>query len=249
MYEDSGGNVAALLQVREPEPGQGLYWLDISSNDNSIPRSEFSPVYFDAGNGRIASSTLREVLPNGKLRAPFISRPSISPNSTGLEVDLLICDGGTDGNSTNEPDFFLCNNVTFITYQSWANASRGYFSHGSMAPQFEVAESSGSNDPSTRSFDLAYLETDSNLVYAVWVNGTHAYPIGQDVYDDPKAVPKVSFPFARLASINMFGKLCYLYHQINGTTLAEEQYDFSLQLWFTTYITVPILSTSVEDFQ
>ena len=247
IYEDSGGDVAALLQVREPKPGQGWYWLDVSRNDNSIPRTDFSPVYFDVGNGRIASSTLRESIPGAKLHAPFISRPSIRLNPPGLEVDLLVCDSGNNGTLTNNRDLFLCNNVTFITYQSWANASHGYFLHASR--QYDLAESSSLGFPSTRGFDLAYLETDSNEVSAVWVNGTHAYPIGQDVYDDPKAVPKASFPFARLASINLFGKTCYLYHQINGTTLAEEQYDFQLHLWLTTYITVPILSTNVEDFQ
>ena len=120
-----------------------------------------------------------------------------------------------------------------------------------MDPQYDLAESSSLNDTSISSFDLAYLETDTNGVYAVWVNGTHAYPIGveQGVDDDPKAVPQVSFPFARLASINLSGKSCYLYHQINGTTLAEEQYDFSLRQWLTTYITVPILGTNVTDFR
>ena len=100
LYKDSGGNVAALLQVPEPEPGHGLYWLDISSSVNSIPRSDFSPVYFHTDSGLVASSTLREVLPGGKLRAPFTSRSSISPNPSGPEVDLFVCDGGTDGNLT-----------------------------------------------------------------------------------------------------------------------------------------------------
>ena len=226
--------MTALLQVQEPEPGQGLYWLDISRNDNTIPRSDFSPVYFDAGYDRI-SSTLYESLPGAKLRAPFISRPSAELHGKGLAVDLLICDGGNDGDLTNKRDFPLCNNVTYITYQSWANASRGYFTSASV--QYPLAESNSLNYPSTRSFDLAYLDT-GNGVIAVWVNGTYVYSIGDYVYDKG-AVPQVSFPFARLASINVPGKSCYLYHQINGTTLAEEQYDFSLRQWLTTYITVP----------
>ena len=37
------------------------------------------------------------------------------------------------------------------------------------------------------------------------------------------ASPENSFPFARLASINV-GDFTYLYHQINETAFAEEQY-------------------------
>lgn len=135
--------------------------------------------------------------------------------------------------------------MTYITYHSWTNTSRGLFI---ASDQYNLSESNRFSYPGIRTFDLAYIST-GNSGYAVWVNGTHVSPIGGDFYDDSNAVPRASFPFARLASINLPGKLCYLYHQINGTTLAEEQSDFSLQLWLTTYITVPILNTSVEGFQ
>ena len=82
----------------------------------------------------------------------------------------------------------------------------------------------------------------------VWVNGTEVCLVEGCGYRG-NIVPQVSFPFTRLASINVPEKSPYLYHQINETTLAEEQYDFSLHEWLTTYITVPILNTSVEDFQ
>ena len=114
--------MAALLQVQESEPGQGLYWLDVSRNNNSIPRSDFSPVYFDVGYSRF-SSTLHESVPGAKLRPPFISWPSIRLHGLGLEVELLVCARGSREQAGDPFD-----NVTSITYQSWANASHGYFS-------------------------------------------------------------------------------------------------------------------------
>ena len=108
-YEDSGGNVRALLQVQEPEPGQGSYWLDVSRKDNSISRLDFSPVYYDVYGG-VASSTLQESLPGAMLRAPFISGPSTPLHGLGLEVDLLVCGGGNDGESPKEREVSLCNN-------------------------------------------------------------------------------------------------------------------------------------------
>lgn len=243
LYEDSGGNVGALLQVQEPWPGQGFYWLDVSRNDNSTPRSDFSPVYLDVDHGLVASSTLQESLPGVKLRAPFISVHSNDLPGPGLQVELFVCDDGNDGNLTNEREVSFCNSVRYITYQSWTNTSRGLFL---PAPKpYNLNESTSFNYTSIRSFDFAYLETAS----AIWVNGTHVSPIGDYVNDDGNGVPQVSFPFARLASINLPRKSCYLYHQINGTTLAEEQYDYSLHQWLTTHITVPIPNTSVEDLQ
>ena len=205
--------MATLLKVPESEPGQGLYWLDVSS-------------------------TLHESLPGAKLRAPFISGPSINLYETvelGPEVDLLACDDGNDGNDTKKWEVSLCNNVTYITYQVWTNASGGHFMNSARAlGQYDLAESNSFNYPSTKSFDFAFVS--DNL--AIWVNGTKAYPIGE--YDNSgNVVPQVSFPFTRLASINLPEKSCYLNHQINGTTLAEEEYDFSLHEWVTTYITVP----------
>ena len=234
IYEDSGGNVAALLQVQEPWPGQGLYWLDISRKDNSISRLDFSPVYFDVDSGvgydEVASSTLHESLPSAKLRAPFISGPSTYLQGLGLEVDLVVCDGGNDGDSPKEREVSLCNSVRYITYQSWTNTSRGLFI---PSEQFNLSESNSFSYPSSGSFDLAYLNIGDDT-FAVWVNGTNVYYVDSD-----EAVPGVSFPFTRLATINIPGVSCYLYHQIDGTTLAEEQYDLSLHQWVTTHIPVP----------
>ena len=67
----------------------------------------------------------------------------------------------------------------------------------------------------------------------IWVNGTQLMTFGV-------APQNTSFPFTRLASVNSADQsTSFLYHQINHTTLAEEQWDKSEQMWLPTqYITV-----------
>lgn len=53
-------------------------------------------------------------------------------------------------------------------------------------------------------------------------------------------LPSNEFPFTRLASVTLTdGSATYLYHQMNGTTFAEEQWDDTLRTWLSPeYITV-----------
>ena len=53
-------------------------------------------------------------------------------------------------------------------------------------------------------------------------------------------VPRNTFPFARLASASTLdNQTTYLYHQMNGTTFAEESYEVSVGEWSEpTYIHV-----------
>lgn len=55
-------------------------------------------------------------------------------------------------------------------------------------------------------------------------------------------LPNNSFPFARLASVTLADQSAtFIYHQINGTTFAEEQWDNSLNVWIpSVYITVSV---------
>ena len=57
---------------------------------------------------------------------------------------------------------------------------------------------------------------------------------------DEEYFPPVSpFPFTRLASTALVGSTSsYLYHQINDTTIAEDQYDSSSGHWISTNITI-----------
>ena len=73
---------------------------------------------------------------------------------------------------------------------------------------------------------------------ALWVNGTQPVIISQGTATF--GTPDNLFPFARLASVTLADQSAsFLYHQINGTTFAEEQWDTSLYTWLpSVYITV-----------
>ena len=71
---------------------------------------------------------------------------------------------------------------------------------------------------------------------AIWINHTQPTVLDPSSGDSP---PTNTFPFSRLAStISADLTYTYLYHQMNGTTLAEEQWDSNTQIWTTTYIPV-----------
>ena len=66
----------------------------------------------------------------------------------------------------------------------------------------------------------------------IWINGTQ--PVIRVLDDALQAeTPKSPFPFARLACVTSQNET-YLYHQINGTTFAEEQWHESVGTWGTT---------------
>ncbi len=54
------------------------------------------------------------------------------------------------------------------------------------------------------------------------------------------AMPDNVFPFSRLASVTSTdNSVTYLYHQMNGTMIAEEQFVASLNIWLpTVYIII-----------
>lgn len=97
---------------------------------------------------------------------------------------------------------------------------------------------------STPAFDtppMSYLDSirQSDIAmfgpqFAIWINGTQP----TFVYGGFE-LPDIVFPFRRLASVTLAdGSATFIYHQINGTTFAEEQWDNSLEAWIpSVYIT------------
>ena len=82
----------------------------------------------------------------------------------------------------------------------------------------------------------------SPLEFAVWVRGIE--PIILNNYGFETPAPNVSFPFRRLAGgISSDQAAYFLYHQINDTTFAEEQFDASSSDWLpSSYIPIPNLT-------
>ena len=150
LYENSGGNVAALLQVQQPISNtnltyndcsfSGSCWHDVTSINQSTLHSYFLPVEYNSSHdsyfhtlvstGVIDSSTLYESRPGARFSPPFATGASlhVDGRDPGLSVDLLICDNGTQtpSLSSGSPSS-RCNNVGYTTYRSWTNASYGFF--------------------------------------------------------------------------------------------------------------------------
>ena len=90
---------------------------------------------------------------------------------------------------------------------------------------------------------------DSDLVFissgqfSVWVNGSRLAVLPHLASGEVGLSHqlKAFFPFKRLASATSSDhSASYLYHQINGTTIAEEMWDALTNQWLpSSYITVP----------
>ena len=81
--------------------------------------------------------------------------------------------------------------------------------------------------------DKSDIATLSSAV-AIWINGTQPAMINSG------EAPDNIFPFARLGSVTLADQSAtFLYHQMNGTAFAEEQWDASQNAWLpSVYIIV-----------
>ena len=106
-----------------------------------------------------------------------------------------------------------------------------------LDPQDFGGSEGGTSIPSStliHQSDIALLGTGS----VMWINDTQAMMMFFDQNQEIGA-PNNAFPFARLASVILADKSTFLYHQMNGTTFDEEQWDASSEAWLpTVYITV-----------
>ncbi|KAM0804277.1 hypothetical protein BDR22DRAFT_970096 [Usnea florida] len=246
LYENPAGNVTALLAAWQRCASGAIYcvakdgevypagsWLDISKNYKSVPQSVFSPQYYNysgpnSDSVTVVSSTLYESSPGTIFSTPF----SIAFNSSD-QMDVLICAGNSQ--PTAKVDNPGCNSLMNTIYNPWTNSSHGaFFTEAGNPQQYQASNLSGIKDS-----DLVLIGTPQ---FALWVRGTEPVVSNHDGSQVP--APNVSFPFKRLAGITSEdGTASFLYHQINGTTFAEEQYDATSNEWLlSSYITVPELT-------
>ncbi len=95
--------------------------------------------------------------------------------------------------------------------------------------------SSGNSMPQS---DIAMFGT--SYLNSFWIKGTQPAFLTGGVQD--VGLPNNSFPFTGLASVTLADQSAtFIYHQMNGTTFAEEQWDNSLNAW------LPSVYFSVSD--
>ena len=139
LYEKPDGNITALLKVQvlcredidfcSDNGPTTQYWVDISKNNKSLPLSEFSPISPDVTDNGVTSRTLYDLSPGAILRTPFVSGATYPVTGSELNVQLVVCDEGTDQSISSNPDP-LCNSLTTFNYESWTNATHGHFTQG-----------------------------------------------------------------------------------------------------------------------
>ena len=140
LYEDSLGNVSALLEFAQlcngtcpytgwDVPNSNSYWIDISKNSEEAAGSSFSFNSTSAGLTNINSGTLYDTLPESRFSPWFAIGPAYPINGSDLIVQLLICDSRiTDvGLAVRKRDASSCGSMISLNYNPWTNSSHGYF--------------------------------------------------------------------------------------------------------------------------
>ena len=82
---------------------------------------------------------------------------------------------------------------------------------------------------SIRQSDIAGFGSNG---YGIWINGTQSALILPPYNSEIPTLPSTEFPFKRLASVKSDdGLTTFLYHQMDGATFAEEQWDDGVGAW------------------
>ena len=236
-YEDTSGKVSALLnRVSErPNPSSGLglqfQWINVTSQESEALPPEFrnAPGY---NYSKTFSHTLYESDPFTVYRTPFSSDGGLfySPSNPVLSAASPLTGGSI---------FWTGYNIGTTGPGNFSQVGMHYVSSywkpfREMTMELESKLPSG-NLYSIHQSDIALFGSG---VYGIWINGTQ--PALVTFSGLIPALPSNEFPFTRLASISTADMTTtYLYHQINGTTFAEEEWDDGLRAWSSTeYITV-----------
>ena len=211
-YENPTGNVSALLQRSVwTRYEQSFQWLDITSQSNQSLPGEFRNVPNSSVSNYGSSHTLHESLANTRLGTPFTSGANFVDSGVGNRSSL--------GMRFNAPSN---DSLVYVQYDLGLTGSGTYsevFSSGPMI-QYDTIHQS----------DVATIGDGGYI----WINGTQPVKSSKII-----GLPNNSFPFARLASVSTADWRTFLYHQMNGTTLAEELWDEYSKTWLASdFITV-----------
>ena len=230
-YENSTSQVSALLE-RITQNGTGYYtqYFDITSQ-----QSDSLPNEFHNQADSKASKTLYEIDIDVTLSAPFASG---SLNTSSVYA-VFYTPPNTLGSSRPGPSGgFWEETLCELDPSGSANFASTLWAFSIPRSQFfDLLTFTEHGDPGDRQYPIQNPPLQSDVALfgsgiAMWVDGTRAV-VTQNV-----GAPKTTFPFARLASTTLSdGTLTLLYHQMNGTTIAEELWsDWE---WVSTeYITI-----------
>ena len=87
-------------------------------------------------------------------------------------------------------------------------------------------------------YNTSTINSATTGPYGMVVNNSKLTMFGTK-YFGPRTGPETDFPFTRLATTTpMNSTIFYLYHQMNGTFIAEDSFDIAIGAWETTYIEI-----------
>ncbi|MCJ1384309.1 hypothetical protein MMC17_007425 [Xylographa soralifera] len=235
LYENTDGNPTWLV---------GSYATSNTSSDNY---SDFYWNWIDL-TGKLAlfvsSSTQPETIISGpqSMGTDFPLYPGVNDSSFLANADLLY-------------DICITFAVILAPSNSYPTNTSRIMGHCYNDTSFDYAITFSLGLPfsaspySTMDFTQGYITNTSSSLnsFLFYVNGTklESSPLQPATSEGPPISPPLSpFPFTRLA--NTVGltadtsQVIYLYHQINETTIAEDQWDIVNGKWTSNSITVAI---------
>lgn len=211
-YENPIGKVSALLQRVCFNLSVGdlvTSWVDITSQESKSLPDEFRNI---PGHGSFSNDSFS----NDSLSNTLYESDASATFSTPF-ASIANFSGG----ATEVALFYSPPNASFVgsMYDVRSSGPGGF------------SELPAGHQNTTMQSDVAFFGSE----FALQINGTQP----ATVIGGPEMFPNNELPFARLASVILADQFTFLYHQINGTAFAEEQWDDSAQEWLSPeYITV-----------
>ena len=214
-------------------------WIDLSRSKSN---SASSP-----------GAALSELFVNYTFGTPFTS---MEGNEANFSVGTVFTVDSTNPSYSDE--IHSNPNLLFANSQFQQNSDEGgngynckhwwFPNSGSKTVSWNWSDTLQFRDPSKHTSlhqsDLAMIGVTYDEAFPIWINDTKPaiffdkwVPVSKQPVPN---WPENAFPFTRLASVITPDKsITYLYHQMNGTTFAEEQWYNSVTDWSSpTYINV-----------
>ena len=228
------GNISTAVDTRS---------LSVNSISSFLPNTttNLALLYYENPNGKLSALLQRQDIEQVRW-IDITSQASESESEANITFSTPFTSGTNFSSSPGIGALFYTPDTQLLNGgppDSGGSVLQTSFSIGPSGPgNFSIIYdgSDSLNQTSIRHSDIAMLGS----YYAIWINGTKPVLYNSDTAALDTVLPDNAFPFARLASVTLADESAtFLYHQIDGTTFAEEQWDDSLSAWIPTeYITV-----------
>ena len=212
LFEGRNGTVSAQTAhtVFDDDATVSLAWRDVTENlTSSFPGAAFS-----------APFTITTIELGGDTRLATLCRDA----------------SGRDQDYTQLFSQFNSSDNTFAKYESKLEQVDPKYGEADNADL--VGISLDVDVALANVYNTTGLDISSTGPYGMVVNNSRL-KLFRTEFNGPSTSPLTEFPFARLTTTTPVNSTTfYLYHQMNGTHIAEESYDISIGAWTTVYVEI-----------